>query len=1054
MKRRSRVRRRISVVATLVILFTLIGFFVVPPIARSQLEKRLSAQLGRQVKVERLKMNPYSASVTLENFSILEADKTTPFVGWRRVYVNADPLLSWKEWVVKEIVVEGFQSRVAVNADQSFNFSDILARLTPPASKDAMLPPPEKPAKPPRSVRIGSLRVADARVDFSDQSRAKPFATTVGPLTFALTEFRTVSQTGAPYRFEAVTESGEKLAWAGTLQAEPPTSKGEFSLENIVLAKYSPYYADRVQADLVDGKLSVKGRYEVSMAEGKRVAVLRDGALQLRGIKVLERANQETAIELPMLDVSGIQADATTQKASVELVAVTGGQIRARREKDGAINLLNMLQAPADVAKPVAMTPTAVPSQPAPAVKPDVTIGEVAVKEFRIEVADHAAPRPAQLAVNDLQVSIRNLSLAEGAQMPLQVAFNWAPQGAVRLDGTVALSPMKADLTLDVAALDLLSLSPYLEQFANVRLTQGVLTTGLIIEASDVENDPPTATVVGGLKLEKFGLVDETRNEELAGFGDLTLSGMRLSTAPELAIALDEVNVRAPFARVVMGKDNTLNVASIVRSAPPAAALAVDDGPKGTKEVITAKEQSTGSAAPATVPVMQPKIEIGKIVINEGDFRFADRSVEPNVNMAVNKFGGTIAGLSSTNPAKADLDLKAMVDGAGPIAIAGKIDPLGATPSFDLKVDFKNVDLVPLSPYSGKFAGYQLARGKLLLDVKVNVDGNKINSANVITLNQFTFGSQVKSPDATSLPVRLGVALLKDMEGKIVIDVPVQGSTDDPNFKVGKVIGRVIVNLLTKVAVSPFALLGSVFGGGGDELAYQEFEAGKTEIKPGEMKKLETMVKALTNRPGLSLDLQGSYDPAVDGPALKHVKFAEAVKRAIWEQKHIANPNTPPPAHLVITPEEEAAMIKKIYDDRFPPGTRFGAPIPPPPAMLPAPTPPEGALARFFGALSNRAEREAKAVQEENTRRLAEHARALEAAIATGLPLEDMRRRLIADTEVDENDLRNLAQTRAQNVRDYFANVGKISPDRLFLAKDKVDATQEKKGARVSLGLQ
>jgi hypothetical protein len=292
------------------------------------------------------------------------------------------------------------------------------------------------------------------------------------------------------------------------------------------------------------------------------------------------------------------------------------------------------------------------------------------------------------------------------------------------------------------------------------------------------------------------------------------------------------------------------------------------------------------------------------------------------------------------------------------------------------------------------------------------------------------------------------------MDGKIVIDVPVQGSTSDPSFKVGKVVGRVIVNLLTKVAVSPFALLGSFFGGGGDELAYQEFEAGKAEIKPGEVKKLETMVKALTNRPGLSLDLQGSYEAAVDGPALKPVKFADSVKRAIWEQKHSANPNTPPPSQLEITPEEEAAMIKKIYDDRFPPGTRFGAPIPAPPEMLPAPPPPAGVFARFFGALSNRAEREAKAVQEENARRLAEHARALQAAISTGLPLEDMRKRLIADTEVEENDLRNLAQARAQTVRDYFTKVGKVSADRLFLAKDKVDPAQETKGARVSLGLQ
>ena len=150
-------------------------------------------------------------------------------------------------------------------------------------------------------------------------------------------------------------------------------------------------------------------------------------------------------------------------------------------------------------------------------------------------------------------------------------------------------------------------------------------------------------------------------------------------------------------------------------------------------------------------------------------------------------------------------------------------------------------------------------------------------------------------------------------------------------------------------------------------------------------------------------------------------------------------------------------MVKRLYDDRFPPGTRFGAPVPPPPPMLPAPPPPEGFMSRFFSSLSGRAEREAKAVQQENARRLAEHVRATEAAINAGLPVEDMKKRLIADTEVTEDDLRNLAQASAQRVRYYFINVGKIAPDRVFLAKDRTDGPKDPKaatGARVSLGLQ
>lgn len=1042
------VRRGGLIALTLIALFTIAGFFILPPIVKTQLEKRLSAELGRRVTVGRIRLNPYALSVTVENFAIQERDGKALFLGWRRLYVNADALSSLRgEWVVSEIGLDGFEAHGAVNADGTLNVSDLLAKFAPPATSAK---PPSAPARP---VRIAQLRVVDAKIFVADRSRPQPFATTIGPLTFDLTGFRTVSERGAPYRFQAVTEAGEKLAWSGTLRAEPLQSAGELIVENIVLAKYAPYYADRVQADIVDGRLSVRGRYRLDLTEGHRVLSLEDGLVQLRRFALRERGKQESAVELPALDVVGINADALTQKASIRTVAVNGGQARVRREKDGAINLLAMLQPPpASTTKPAAPASPPAPSTSSPAAPaklPEITVGEVAVKDFAVEVADLAAPRPAQLALNALQVSLKNVSLAEGAQMPLELAFGWAPQGTVRVAGNVSILPIKADLQVDVAGLEILPLSPYLENFANARLTQGALTVSLATQVALPADKPLAATVAGEIKMEKLGIVDGA-NQELAGFAALTLRGLKARTTPEIGLALDEVAVTGPYARVLVNADKSLNLLAVAKT--PAAPAA------GSATPAPAAPGSPEAAAPASSPAPLPAIDIAKIAITDGDFRFTDRSIEPGVSMAIGQFGGTVTGLSSTNPGKGEIDLKAMVDGAGPVAITGKLDPLGVKKAVDLKVDFKNVDLQPLSPYSGKFAGYELARGKLAVDVKLVVDDKKIDATNVITLNQFTFGQPVKSADATSLPVRLGVALLKDMDGKIVIDVPVQGSTDDPNFKIGRVVLRVIVNLLTKAAVSPFALIGSAFGGGGDELAFQEFAPGSTEIQPGEMKKLQTMTQALTNRPGLSLGLEGGYDTAADAYALKRVKLADQIRRTIWETKHLADPNIPPPAQLVITPEEHAAAVKKLFDEKFPPGTQFGTPLPAPPEIVAPPPPPDSFFKRIVRAVTFQAKKEQRAAQQENARRAADHEKALAAARATGLPIEEMTGRLAEAMTVDDNDLRALAQARAQQVRDYFTTVGKIPADRLYLAKPTTavaaDAAKTGKGPRVFLELQ
>lgn len=1046
----SRWRRNLWIAGGVLAVYTIFGFFGAPPIVKSQLEKRTTAVLGRTVTVGKVRMNPYAMSVTLENLDVRLKGGDGSFLGWNRLYVNADPLASvFGAWTLGAVELDGFHVAAILHQDGTFNFADIIGRLNAAA---APAPTDAAPAGPPPAVRVGRLVVTQARLEFTDESRSRPFATTLGPVSFNLTEFHTAAERGAPYRFEAVTETGEKLAWSGTLSAVPLASAGELHLANIHLPKYAPYYADLVEAELTDGKLSMGGRYEAKFDGESRVMKLAGGGLQLRDLKLVERAGQQPLLDLPALDITGVNADALTLKADIAAVTLAGGRVSVRREPDGSINLLKaLLPAPTDEA-PVPETAAGSSAPAAPL--PQFLIAEVTVKDLAVDVADLAAPRAAQLGLSGIQVSLQNVTLADGAEMPLSLALNWAPAGTVKVTGTVALMPeLKATLQADVTGLAILPLSPYVEQFANAHLTQGAVSTGGAVTVA-MSGDTPAITFDGGVSVERLGLVDAAQNEELAGFASLTLTGLRAATAPQLTVALDEVNLAAPYARVLVNKDGTLNLATVAKTAAPAAGAGnVAEG--STPDVAAAppgaggKLPSTPETAPVTPPVAAaaplPKITVGRVVIAGGDFSLTDRSLEPNVRMAITQFGGTIAGLSSENLARADVDLKATVNGAGPIAITGQLDPLGVKKFVDLKVDFRNVDLLPLSPYSGKYAGYELARGQLNLDVKAKLDDRQLDAANVITLNQFTFGAPVASPDATKLPVRLGVALLKDLNGQIVIDVPMSGSIDDPGLRIGKVVLRVIVNLLTKAAVSPFALLGSMFGGGGDELAFQEFAPGGKDLLPTEQAKLATMVKALANRPGLSLGIEGGFDGPADTHALRRQKFAALVRSRIWEERRATDPNIPPPEQLEILPEAHAAMVKRIFDEKFPPGTEFGAPLPPAPAVAVAPAPVKKSLFRRVVDAFTQGEAPAAAATPDAAAPATE-------GEATGPSLEEMTGRLAETMEVNDNDLRALADARAQRVRDHFLTAGGIAADRLFLTQAK--EPKENKGPRVFLSLQ
>ncbi|HEY4248222.1 MAG TPA: DUF748 domain-containing protein [Lacunisphaera sp.] len=1036
----SRFRRNLWIAAILLLLYTIVGFAIVPAIVKSQLQERLSAALGRTVTVGKVRFNPYACSLTLENFDVREKDAKTSFASWGRLYVNFEPLSSIVgQWAIGDVELDGFHVATLIESDGSLGFADILNRLNPPGA------PPALPAGPSRPIRVGRFRIDQAYVDFTDKSLARPFATRVGPFTFNVVGFHTAGGQGAPYHFDATTESGEKLTWSGTIGVQPFRSVGDLSLENFVLGKYSPYESQFLRADITHGKLSVNGHYEVDFSGDHRVLKLDNSDVHIGDLKVTERDSHELALDLPSIDITRINADAIALKATVDAVKLNGGNVRVRRGKDGAINLLAMF--PPSAEQPASTTTPSAPAVPTfsttpgkPAVTaeklPDILIGEVTTKDLQVDFKDLAASRPVELGLTGIGLSLKKVTLADGATMPLDLSFGWAPQGTVHVDGTVAIKPtLKATLKTDVTGLALLPLSPYLEQFVDARLAQGELTVGLAVAAEMPAGGPLNATVTGDVNMQKFGLVDGAHQQELAGVGDLQVRGIKLTMNPAIGMTVDEVALSHPYARVVVHSDKSLNLASVMRSDP------------------TPKNDVTVSFGDGPVKNDLPRIAINRVVISEGDFSFADHSVQPNVQTAINQFGGTITGLSSANLAKAAVDLKATVDGAGPVAITGQLDPLGAKKFVDLKIDVRNVDLQPVSPYSGKFAGYEIARGKLALDVKFLLDGKKIDSTEVITLNQFTFGAPTNSSDATKLPVRLGVALLKDSDGKIVIDVPVQGSTDDPEFRIGKVVLRVVVNLLTKAATSPFSLLGSMFGGGGDELAYQDFSPGATELLPSETRKLETMVKALSNRPALNVSLDGSYDAAADTYALKQQKLRQMIRHAIWAQQHETSPSIPPPEQLVISPDEQVAMVKQLFDAKFPPGTEFGAPLEKAP-VVEAPPPPK--KRGFFGRVTDVVTLKKLRGHKEEKEKKAEETKPAIEDVAAGPSLEEMTGRLADTMRVTDNDLTALAHARAKAVRDYFINTGKINPERLFLAKAQqgADTAKAGKGPRVFLELE
>lgn len=317
--------------------------------------------------------------------------------------------------------------------------------------------------------------------------------------------------------------------------------------------------------------------------------------------------------------------------------------------------------------------------------------------------------------------------------------------------------------------------------------------------------------------------------------------------------------------------------------------------------------------------------------------------------------------------------------GNGPLAISGQINPLAKQPYLDLAFKLSDMDLSAMTPYSGKYAGYAVEKGQLYLDLKYLIDARRLNAKNDVKVSQFTFGQSVASKDATHLPVRLAVSLLKDRHGVIQLDLPVSGSLDDPKFSVWGVVLTVLKNLLVKAATSPFVLIGSLFGQG-EELSWIEFEPGRTDLPTSARRKIETLGKALYDRPALRLEVEGHADPVGDLEALKRIELERKVKAQKVKETVAAGSD----ADATVTAAEYPKYLKLAYRS------------------------------------------DAKTVKVKNV-----------LGMLKDIPNAEMERRMLAAIMPTQDDLRLLARQRAQVVREQILHGRNIETERVFLVEPK-----------------
>ncbi len=900
--------------AAVVLIYTIVGFLVLPAVIKAQLPPRLGKLLGREVSLQKVRTNPFTLSVTLEGFLIKDLDGE-PFVGWDRLYVNAQ-LSSLVTRTVSFKAIEWTRpyGRVVLEQGGRLNFSDIVERLAKP-TPDAK----PKPHSKPRQVAIGHLVVSGAQVVLLDRRLPESFSTTLGPLSVELTGFRTERDANNPYSFRGRTESGETFSWDGTFSLDPLKSDGRVELANLLLPKYQPYYKDKVGFVLREGTASARASYVFQWTEDAKVCRVRDASLEVRGLAIGEPGQEHPVVAIPSIEARGVEADLLAPSVAIGSVQLRDGTVEVRRLADGGLNLTKLL-APKPQKEEAGGSPFR------------LELRELGASGFRVAFEDLATARPVHALLEGLAVHLADFDLDPSHSARLDIETRLNGKGTLKLAGTVAAFKPAVDFAVKAENLEVRPFDPYLEPSLDVRVNRGNLALDGRVRAAFEGKASDFMEFSGNARLDGFEAMDGAQKEPFLRYRSLRLYGMDIRTSPKV-LKIKSVELIEPESRLVVAVDRTSNVARALRIPP-----AEGSTPAPPSGAAIAEIAPPTAPRPGQTPF---EVSIAGVRIKGGRLAFVDRSLEPNAALLITDLEGTYTGLSNQPETQSAVEVRGRAGGLAPVLIQGRAMPLRHDQDTAVTLTIDGAEMSDFGPYAGKYLGYTIRKGKLNVDATLTIKERKLDVQDKLRMDQFFLGDKTNSPDATKLPVKLALALLRDRKGVIELEVPVQGSLDDPDFRYGKAVWHAVLNVLTKLVTSPFALLGKLFGGGDSDLSFAAFEPGSAVPDADAVKKAGVLAKALVERPDLNLEVEGTADPGADVAAIKKARL-ELLLRETKAASLAAAGSTPDLATIAVAAEERDALLKAAFDKAFPaPEPEKGKeaeqtppPAPPPPAEM------------------------------------------------------------------------------------------------------------------------
>ena len=453
---------------------------------------------------------------------------------------------------------------------------------------------------------------------------------------------------------------------------------------------------------------------------------------------------------------------------------------------------------------------------------------------------------------DNLFVKVANLSSDFSKPFDAKVGMKSSQKLNLDVESKIKIEPLDVSAKIKLNDTNLPKYFAYAKPFLEADLASGQLESSAEISyAKDIKADAKVSIKdirLNGKKAEKLVAFKSLELEKISfAKNDLTISG---------------VSLNSPFIKAHLSKERKFNLSQIVKEDKNKAKA---EAKPESKKVASKKEDEL-------------KFSVKNFSLKNGEVDFSDASLFMPFATTISKLNGKLTDIDKKRPSSGEF--QGVVGKNGFAQITAKLFPFELKQNTDIKLDFKDIDLTDITPYSGQFVGYKIKKGKLNLNLNYSVTDSKLNGSNFINFDSLTLGEKVDSKDAVNLPLSLAISILSDQNNQINIDLPVEGNLDDPDFKYGGVIWAAVKKLFADITLAPFRFLGNALGLGNKDLSSIDFLAGSSELISSEAPKIADFIKLTGSKPKMKLSITPTYSK-LDESFYKNKKLDQKINQII-----------------------------------------------------------------------------------------------------------------------------------------------------------------------------